>query len=115
MSLTILSLSASIWILLIVLCLIFGLIIGLVAGYFIRVKMHEKSFTRTKNEAEKIIAMAEGEAEKKKKEALTEAKQEIANMKADADRDIKERRSAVVDLENKLNQREETLDRRSIN
>lgn len=115
MSLTILALSDSIWILLIVLCLIFGLIIGLVAGYFIRVKLHEKSFSRTKNEAEKIIAMAETDAEKKKRDALTEAKQEIASMKADADRDIKERRSAVVDLENKLNQREDTLDRRSIN
>ncbi len=115
MSLTILALSSSIWILLIVLCLIFGLIIGLVAGYFVRVKMHEKTFANTKAEAEKIIAMAEAEAEKKKREALHEAKQEIADLKSDADRDIKERRSAVVDLENKLNQREDTLDRRAIN
>ena len=115
MSLTILSLNVGIWILLIVLCLIFGLVIGLVAGYFVRVKMHEKTFANTKAEAEKIIAMAEAEAEKKKREALQEAKQEIADLKNDADRDIKERRSAVVDLENKLNQREDTLDRRSIN
>lgn len=61
------SVSNVVWISLIVLCLVFGLIIGIVAGYFVRVKMHEKSFTKTKEEAEKIIAMAEEEAEKKKK------------------------------------------------
>ena len=57
-------------ILLIVLCLIFGLVIGAVLGYFIRVKSHEKSFAKTKSEAEKIIAMAEEEATKKKKESI---------------------------------------------
>lgn len=115
MSLTMLGLSNSIWILLIVLCLIFGLIIGLVVGYFVRVKIHEKTFAHTKAEAEKIIAMAEKDAEKKKRDAILEGKEEIASLKSDADRDIKERRIAVVDLENKLNQREETLDRRAIN
>lgn len=115
MSLTMLSLADSIWISLIVLCLIFGLIIGLVAGYFVRVKTYEKTFSKTKAEAEEIIAMAEQEAEKKKKEALYEAKQEIASLKNEAEKDIKERKSAVIDLESKLNQREDTLDRRSIN
>lgn len=115
MGTTILSLSVPIWISLIVLCLILGISIGLVIGYFIRVRIHEKSFAKTRSEAEKIIAMAEEDAEKKKKEAIHEAKQEIASLKSDADRDIKERRGAVVDLENKLNQREDTLDRRSIN
>ena len=113
MGTTILSLSVPIWISLIVLCLILGISIGLVTGYFIRVRIHEKSFAKTRSEAEKIIAMAEEDAEKKKKEAIHEAKQEIASLKSDADRDIKERRGAVVDLEN--NQREDTLDRRSIN
>ena len=111
---TILEISSSIWwISLIVLFL--GLIIGAAVGYFVRVKMHEKTFTKTKEDAEKIIAMAEEEANKKKKEALHEAKQEIAELKNEADRDIKERKSVVVELENKLNQREDTLDRRSIN
>lgn len=111
---TILALSSSVWILLIVLCLVFGLIIGLAAGYFARVKIHEKSFTQTKQETEKIIAMAEEEAEKKRKETLIDAKKEIADLKIEADRDIRERKSVVVELENKLNQREDTLERRSI-
>ena len=48
-------------------CLILGISIGLVTGYFIRVRIHEKSFAKTRSEAEKIIAMAEEDAEKKKK------------------------------------------------
>lgn len=108
---TILSIHVAVWISLIVLCLI----IGVVAGYFVRVKMHEKTFSKTKQEAEKIVAMAEEEATKRKKEFLYEAKQEIADLKSEADRDIKERKSVVIELENKLNQREDTLDRRSIN
>ena len=101
--------------LLIVLCLIFGLVIGAVLGYFIRVKSHEKSFAKTKAEAEKIIAVAEEEASKKKKESIYEAKQEIASLRNEADKDIKERKRVVIELENKINQREETLDRRSNN
>lgn len=112
---TILTLDSGIWVSLIVLCLVFGLIIGLVVGYFVRVKTHEKTFTKTKADAEKIIAIAEQEAEKKRKETIFEAKKEIADLKSEADRDIKERKSIVVELENKLNQREDTLDRRSIN
>ncbi len=102
-------------ILLIVLCLIFGLVLGTVLGYFIRVKSHEKSFSKTKAEAEKIIAVAEEEASKKKKESIYEAKQEIASLRNEADKDIKERKRVVIELENKINQREETLDRRSNN
>ena len=75
------SLDTGVWVLLIVLCLVFGLIFGLVAGYFVRVKSHEKSFAKTKQEAEKIIAMAETEAEKRKRSALYEAKQEIAELR----------------------------------
>lgn len=103
------------WIaLLIVLCLVF-LILGTVLGYLIRVKHHEKSFLKTKQEAEQIIASAEAEAEKRKRQFLSDAKQEIVDLKNEADRDIKERKSVVLELENKLNQREDTLDRRSNN
>lgn len=100
-----------VWVALIILCLI----IGIVIGFLIRVKIHEKSFAKTKQEAEQIITLALDEADKKKKELLHEAKEEIADLKNDADRDIKERKSVVIELENKLNQREDALDRRSTN
>ena len=100
-----------VWIILLILCLL----VGVAVGYFVRLKMHEKSFTKTKQESEKMIADAQSEAEKKKRESITEAKQEIAALKQEADKDIRERKSVVVELENKLNQREDSLDRRSSN
>ena len=100
-----------VWIILIILCLIAG--IGV--GFLIRLKMHSNSFAKSKEESEKILADAEEEAERKKRESINEAKQEIAALKQDADRDIRERKSVVVELENKLNQREDALDRRSNN
>ena len=105
------AMSWPIWVALIVL----GVIVGIAGGYYVRVKLHEKSLTAAKQEAEKIIADAEADAEKKKKESIIEAKKEIAELKQEADHDIKERKNVVVELENKLNQREDTLDRRSSN
>ncbi|MGM9969102.1 MAG: ribonuclease Y [Anaeroplasma sp.] len=105
------ALPEPVWVILIVL----GLVVGMVLGYFIRIKIHEKSLSATKQEAERIIADAEAEAQKKKKESIIEAKQEIADLRQEADHDIKERKNVVVELENKLNQREDTLDRRSSN
>ena len=95
--------------------IILGLVLGVVFGYVIRVKLHEKSFSAAKEEAEKLVLDAEREAEKHKKESIIEAKQEIAVLKQEADLDIKERKNVVVELENKLNQREDMLDRRSSN
>ena len=100
-----------IWVSLIVLLFL----VGLGIGYIIRVKTHEKSFKLTKQTSEKIIADAEAEADKIKKDSIIETKQEIALIKQEADKDIKERKNVVVELENKLNQREDTLDRRSSN
>lgn len=95
--------------------IVLGLAAGFAAGYFVRVKMHEKSIKNANQEAEKIIATAEAEAEKTKKDSILEAKREISDLKLEAEADIKERKAVVVELENKLNQREDTLDRRSSN
>ena len=111
LNMVIYALSPVIWGLFIVL----GLILGVVVGFFVRIKMHEKSIKNTKEEAEKIITAANSEADKIKKDSINETKQEIAELKALAEQDIKERKSIVLELENKLNTREDTLDRRSSN
>ncbi|MBQ9124997.1 MAG: ribonuclease Y [Acholeplasmatales bacterium] len=95
--------------------IVLALVLGFVGGYLIRVKSHEKTIAKSKQDSEKILADAEAEAEKKKKESIFEAKQEIAALKQEADKDIRERKNAVVELESKLNQREDTLDRRAVN
>ena len=81
MLLVFLGIPVYVWAILLILCLFAGFGIG----YFVRLKMHEKSFAKTKQESEKIIADAEAEAEKKKRESIQEAKQEIAALKQDAD------------------------------
>ncbi|MCR5113778.1 MAG: ribonuclease Y [Acholeplasmatales bacterium] len=101
--------------LVLIIALVILFIVGIAVGYFVRVKTHEKSMSAAKAEAEKIIADANSEAEKIKKQSINETKNEIAQLKTNADLDIKERKSVVVELENKLNSREDMLDRRSSN
>lgn len=88
---------------------------GLIAGYFIRVKQHDKSLQEAREKVEAIIAAGKADADKLKKESIAETKQEIQEIKREAELDIKERKRIVVELENKLTQREESLDRRSLN
>lgn len=89
--------------------------LGLGLGYFWRVKQHEESLSKSRQEAENIIEEGKKEAEKYKKETILEARQEIFNQKREFDKDIKERRQAVLDLESKISNREEMLNNRSAN
>ncbi len=95
--------------------LLLCLVIGFFVGCFVRVKLNEKSFLKSKEAADKIIESAQVEVERTKKESIAETKQEIFLLKQEADKDIRERKSIVVELENKINQREDSLDRRSGN
>ena len=92
-----------------------ALIAGIGAGYFLRVKLSEKSFKATREKSEQIIQNAKSEAEKLKKEAISEGKREVADFKRDVESDLKERKQTVVEHENKIAQREEALDRRILN
>lgn len=101
-------------IILIILIVLF-FIIGGVVGYFFHLKKQEKKIATSNANAEKIIADANQDAESIKKKALDDAKREIADLKAEADSDIRDRRSVVIELEKKVNSREEMLDRRASN
>ncbi len=98
-----------------IILIILGLALGVAGGFVLRMFTHEKSVDKAKNEADKIIAEANATAEKTKKDSINEAKKEIQDLKTEAEADIKERKSVVVELENKLNMREDALDRRSSN
>ena len=98
-----------------IILIILGLALGVAGGFVLRMFTHEKSVDKAKNEADKIIAEANAAAEKAKKDSINEAKKEIQDLKTEAEADIKERKSVVVELENKLNMREDALDRRSSN
>lgn len=91
------------------------LILGILFGYLIRVKHHEETLTKSKEQAKKIVEDGKKEADDYRKQIILEAKQEIHNQKADFERDIKERRANVVDSEERLARREEMLNNRSNN
>ena len=91
------------------------LILGILFGYLIRVKHHEETLTKSKEQAKKIVEDGKKEADDYRKQTILEAKQEIHNQKVDFERDIKERRANVVASEERLARREEMLNNRSNN
>lgn len=96
--------------------IIFGLLgvfVGLTVGFISRVILVEKGFQNAELKAKRLVDEATKTAERNKKETLVETKQEIHNLKLDADKLIKERSKLVEQQENKLLQREQNLDNRS--
>ena len=91
------------------------LILGILFGYLIRVKHHEETLTKSREQAKKIVEDGKKEADDYRKQTILEAKQEIHNQKVDFERDIKERRANVVASEERLARREEMLNNRSNN
>lgn len=95
-------------VLLAILCAIGGLIVGALVVFLVPVFRKQ----RANNKAQKIIREAEIKAEHLTKNAQLDGKQVVLEMKQEADKEIKERKQEVASLENKLSQREQTIDRR---
>ncbi|MCB9499364.1 MAG: ribonuclease Y [Erysipelotrichaceae bacterium] len=95
-------------IVLIIVCALVGIIVGFLVCMFLPVMKAKRAQTN----ANKIINDAENKADRIKKNAQIDAKQDIFEMKKEAEKDIKERKEEVVVSENKLNQREQTIDAR---
>ena len=87
-----------------------GLVLGAVVGFFIRKSIAEKKIGSAEVQARRILEDAIKNADSAKKESIISAKEEIFQMKKEADFDIKERRKEVSRLERRVTQKEETLD-----
>lgn len=81
-------------------------------GSMHRKKKAESEIGSAEEQAKRILGDAMKTAEAKKKEALLEAKDEIHQLRIDADKEIKERRGEVQRQERRLQQKEESLDRK---
>lgn len=81
-------------------------------GYFIRSYVYENRINRSKNKAQQIIDEAVKEAENRKRQALIEIKEEQHRIKLETDRELKERKAIVLELETRVSNREESLDQR---
>ncbi len=93
----------------------FSVIVGAIAfssGVSYRRKKAESQIGSAEQEAKRLINDAIKSAEQKRKEALLEAKDEIYKMKADAEKEIKERRGEVSRLERRATQKEESLEKK---
>ena len=89
-----------------------ALVLGAAAGFLYRQNVMEKKIGRTEEFAKSLLDEATRKAEEQKKEKLLEAKEEIIRLKSELDKEIKDRRGEVTRLERRVNQREETLDKK---
>ena len=92
--------------------LIIGAIVGIALGFVITRYVINASTKKAVQEADDMIADAKRQAETMRKEAVLEAKDQALKLKQEAEAENKERMKEVRAAENRVSQREESLDRR---
>ena len=92
-----------------------SLIVGTVLGKFIFAKNTNKIVDDAKEQAKKLIADGQFEAERLKKEKLLEAKEKFVQMKADHDKDVLQRTQKLSESENRIKQKEQSLSQKEAN
>lgn len=92
--------------------LIIGAIVGIALGFVVTRFVVNASTKRAAQEAESVVSDAKKQAESLRREAVIEAKDEVLKMRQEAEAENKERMREVRSAENRISQREESLDRR---
>lgn len=109
------GINISIWLVLGIIVLI--IIVGIIAfssGIFYRKRIAEAQIGSAEEKSRKIIDDAIKTGEAKKREMLLEAKEENIRVKNELDKEVKERRLELQQLERRLLQKEETIDKKSL-
>ena len=88
------------------------IIFGLICGFGLTFLVAYIREGTTSKKIDKMLSDAEKNAEKIKRDAVMEAKEKSYQLKLEVDKDIKEKKSELKDSENKLLQREASLDKR---
>ena len=86
--------------------------VSVLGGYFFRKYVAEKKIQDAETKAKHILEQAKKEAQDKKREAELEAKDQLYRMRQDFERSTQERRQEITNLEKRLGQKEENIDRR---
>ena len=86
-----------------------GLLIGTVVGYFYKWLLNFKRREQAKEEAQVIVDTAKN----KERDIILEAKEEAIKIRSAGQAEIRERRSEVNKIENRLSFREEKVDQKS--
>ena len=85
-----------------------GLLVGAAAGFMVRRSSVGTSLQQAEEQASRVLA----EAESRQKELVLAAKEETLQLRNTVDSEIRERRSEVQRIEQRLTQKEENLDRK---
>lgn len=94
--------------------IIFGAIalIATYLGYLLRKYLAEKKIKNAEAQAQQILEQAKKEAQDRHREVELEAKDLLYRMRSDFDRETKDRKQEMSNLEKRLAQKEENIDRR---
>jgi len=89
-----------------------ALIVGTLLGKVLFAKNTQHKIAEAEQQAAKIIADSQSQAENLKKEKLLEAKEKFVQLKADHDRDVMQRNQKIVEAENRIKQKEQSINQK---
>jgi ribonuclease Y len=92
-----------------------ALILGIILGKLVFAKNTQKQIAEAEQQAQKIIADGQLQAENLKKEKLLEAKEKFVQLKSDHDRDVMQRNQKLVEGESRIKQKEQSLNQKDQN
>jgi len=88
---------------------------GLLLGKFVFAKNSNKLIQDAEDQAKKVIADGQLQAENLKKEKLLEAKEKFVQLKSDYDRDVLQRSQKANEAENRIKQKEQSITQKEVN
>ncbi len=95
-----------------VLVILASLVAGIIIGYIFKNILSGKKLKSSESLAARIVEESKKEAETIKKESILQAKENLLKIKADFDKETKDRRSDLDVLEKRIRSKEENLDKR---
>jgi len=96
-----------------ILTLLVVLLAGVGLGYVVKQRMASKRLASSESLSARIIDEAKKEAETIKKEAILQAKENLLKVKTEFERDSRDRKVELDNLERRIRSKEENLDRRT--
>jgi ribonuclease Y len=92
-----------------------ALVIGLVLGKLVFAKNTQKQVEEAEQQAQKIVADGQLQAENLKKEKLLEAKEKFVQLKAEHDKEVLQRNQKIIEGESRIKQKEQSLNQKEQN
>ena len=96
----------------IILVVIGSIALGVLLGYLLRQRLFKNRQASSEMLSARIVDEAKKESETIKKEAVIQAKENLLKVKAEFEKDTRERKSELENLEKKIRSKEENLDKR---